>query len=354
MNFYEKLLSIDKIKEKLMDDESRVIFNARIAFMITKDEDSFIKTVWPFMRNMYCPDLTFAYDNNKKIDREIIIFGSGHDGIMTKHVLDLCGYSASYYCDSDSKKIGKVVEGLQIISKEELIEKYHECLVILASRIYKLEMYKELAEIGFPIKNVVFPRLEILCAFNERQYFDVLKSGRDEVFIDAGSYNGNTIEAFMSWTGGKYKKIYAFEPLEDQYKYIEHKSILNNWNNVILYKTAAWNKKEKLNFANLDTGSRVVGEDTGIIIEGCDIDSMVKGEKITYIKMDIEGSELKALEGARRTIQRWKPKLAISVYHKNEDIIELPLKILELVPEYKFYLRHYSTEQWETILYAYV
>lgn len=60
--------------------------------------------------------------------------------------------------------------------------------------------------------------------------------------------------------------------------------------------------------------------------------------------MDIEGSELKALEGAKNTIQRNNPKLAISIYHKYEDIIELPLKILELEPEYKFYLRHYSTD----------
>ena len=65
-----------------------------------------------------------------------------------------------------------------------------------------------------------------------------------------------------------------------------------------------------------------------------------------------EGSELKALEGAKTVIQRDHPKLAISLYHKPEDIVELPAYILELVPEYKFYIRHYCSDVCETVLYA--
>lgn len=68
--------------------------------------------------------------------------------------------------------------------------------------------------------------------------------------------------------------------------------------------------------------------------------------------MDIEGSEMEALKGAENTIGKYKPRLAICVYHKPEDIIEIPLKILELNPEYKLYLRHYSYIHTETVLYA--
>ena len=81
------------------------------------------------------------------------------------------------------------------------------------------------------------------------------------------------------------------------------------------------------------------------------IDGIVK-EKVTFIKMDIEGSELKALHGAEKTIMRDKPKLAISIYHKLEDILDIPAYIHHLVPEYKFYIRHYSLNAAETILYA--
>lgn len=85
------------------------------------------------------------------------------------------------------------------------------------------------------------------------------------------------------------------------------------------------------------------------------IDEIVYSEespKVTFIKMDIEGAELESLKGAQKVIQRDKPKLAICIYHKPEDMVELPLYIKELVPEYKFYIRHHSNFINETVLYA--
>ena len=79
---------------------------------------------------------------------------------------------------------------------------------------------------------------------------------------------------------------------------------------------------------------------------------LMNKEEVTFIKMDIEGAELKALKGAKNIILRDKPKLAISIYHKPEDIVEIPLFIKELVPEYKLYIRHYSNDSIETVLYA--
>ena len=77
-------------------------------------------------------------------------------------------------------------------------------------------------------------------------------------------------------------------------------------------------------------------------------------DKVTFIKMDIEGAELNALKGSREIIKKYKPRLAVSVYHKKEDLIEIPLYIKELVPEYKLYIRHYSNAAIETVLYAVV
>ena len=87
-------------------------------------------------------------------------------------------------------------------------------------------------------------------------------------------------------------------------------------------------------------------------IEVTDLDSVVKDEKVTFIKMDIEGAEEKALLGARHIITEQKPKLAICVYHKPEDIIELPALILEMRPDYKIAFRHYSLRGTETVMYA--
>ena len=68
--------------------------------------------------------------------------------------------------------------------------------------------------------------------------------------------------------------------------------------------------------------------------------------------MDIEGAELDALKGAVHTIQTYRPKLAISIYHKPEDLVEIPLYLMEIMPDYQFYIRHYTTWLEETVLYA--
>jgi hypothetical protein len=81
------------------------------------------------------------------------------------------------------------------------------------------------------------------------------------------------------------------------------------------------------------------------------IDNIVK-DKVSFIKMDIEGAELEALRGAKNTILKYKPKLAISVYHKQDDLINIPQYILQLNEKYKLYLRHYGESTDETILYA--
>jgi FkbM family methyltransferase len=82
------------------------------------------------------------------------------------------------------------------------------------------------------------------------------------------------------------------------------------------------------------------------------LDEALKGRRVTFIKMDIEGAELAALKGARLIISGQKPKLAICVYHKFEDIWEIPEYIWSLAPEYSLYLRHHSPLSTETVLYA--
>mgnify|MGYP002517000463 FL=1 len=79
---------------------------------------------------------------------------------------------------------------------------------------------------------------------------------------------------------------------------------------------------------------------------------MVGDDKVTFIKMDIEGAEMEALEGAKRTIKKNRPKLAISIYHKEDDLWEIPYYVLSRYPWSKIYMRHYSLTTNETVLYA--
>ena len=84
------------------------------------------------------------------------------------------------------------------------------------------------------------------------------------------------------------------------------------------------------------------------------LDEIVGNTTVSFIKMDIEGSELPALRGAAKTIRRDKPLCAISAYHRPGDVIVLMQYLKSLVPEYQFALRHYSNIDTETVLYAFL
>ena len=155
----------------------------------------------------------------------------------------------------------------------------------------------------------------------------------------------------MNWAG-KYKKIYALEPDKINVEKCKKNMAKNGVDNVIFVNKGAWNKEDIIKFDNTGNGNSCVSENGENQIEVIDIDSVVNDDKVTFIKMDIEGAELEALKGARNTIIKNKPKLAISVYHKKEDIIEILNYINQLDIGYKFYLRHYTHSASETVLYA--
>jgi hypothetical protein len=75
-------------------------------------------------------------------------------------------------------------------------------------------------------------------------------------------------------------------------------------------------------------------------------------DKINFLKLDVEGAELESLRGARDSIQRFKPKLAISLYHKPGDLFEIILYIKDKFPFYSCYLDHYTIHAEETVLYC--
>jgi FkbM family methyltransferase len=87
-------------------------------------------------------------------------------------------------------------------------------------------------------------------------------------------------------------------------------------------------------------------------IETVALDDILADEKVTFVKLDIEGFEIPALQGMRHIVQTQRPKLAVSVYHRPEDIVEIPRYLASLRDDYTFYLRHYSYNLSELVLYA--
>lgn len=123
------------------------------------------------------------------------------------------------------------------------------------------------------------------------------------------------------------------------------------------FPKGAWDCETVLDLSSEGTEegrTHVLSDDAkehGYAIETSTVDKEVK-EPISFMKMDIEGAELRALHGAEKQIRTNRPKLAVCVYHKNEDILEIWNYLRELVPEYRFYLRHHTTAGAETVLYA--
>jgi FkbM family methyltransferase len=124
--------------------------------------------------------------------------------------------------------------------------------------------------------------------------------------------------------------------------------------NVEMIQTGLWSRKDKLYFNSMDTNpsaARIVNNGAESI-DVVSIDEFLDGKKATLIKMDIEGAELEALKGAQKTIEKFRPKLAVCLYHKPEDILKIPHYILGLIPDYKLYIRHYSSTENENVLFA--
>lgn len=350
MQYNNLLPRLCKIMNNLQDEESMIIYEARINYLFTRNEGEYYKVLGKLKKDSYCAELEdFLRDNDSC--QGIVIYGAGEEGIRTKNLMDSCHRAAQFFCD-DGDLVGKEIEGLKVISTGDLVKKYKRYIVVLSRQSCMADEYSLLLRSGFPRKQILFPMYWHLVACNGKQYFDVLSPVQNEIFVDAGAYNGDTIRDFLNWTGKNYKRIYAFEPNMDMVPIIRDFLSNERLEDVVFTPQATWSEQAELNFFKDASASRV-GRGGRTKVRAIDIDSIVGDDKVTFIKMDVEGSELHSLIGACSTIRKNKPRLAISVYHHPEDIVEIAEYILELNPEYKFLLRQYNSNFWETILYAF-
>ncbi len=342
-------MNSEKIRAQIVDDESKKIFDARIQYMKDGDDDRYIKYVTSLYDDYRCRELK---EFGVKEEDRIIIRGAGRDGQRVLHVLQLCGVKNEIvFCDKELCKSRIQDSGTKVLSITEVIElKDKRNLYIVASSKYGEEMYSELVEKGIDVQKILRPKQGFLIAERGKQYFDMWEPEKSEVYIDAGSFDGKTINDFIEWSHDSYKKIYALEPIPDMYNKIKKEFRHIDKEQIEILNIAAWNKKERLEFELNEAGSSVA-EKGEIQVEASDLDSIVH-DKITFIKMDIEGSERKALEGCKKIIVNDAPKLAICIYHKPQDVLEIASYILTLNEKYKFTIRHYFSNMWETVLFA--
>jgi FkbM family methyltransferase len=188
----------------------------------------------------------------------------------------------------------------------------------------------------------------------------IVELAENEVFVDGGAYDGNTIETFidkMRATEKAYSRAYAFEPgAANCAKAVQR---LADHKDVEIVQKGLWSAEKSLLFfenASAAGSSFVIGNGDGQAVQVTSLDKFFHGrsygELPTFIKMDIEGAEKEALLGAADIIRRKKPKLSICAYHKPEDVFELPRTIRAIRDDYRFALRQHFAGAWDTVLYA--
>jgi len=189
------------------------------------------------------------------------------------------------------------------------------------------------------------------------QYFpdDLFTLTDSEVFVDCGAYDGDTLRSFFA------KKMDAFRHIEAIEADSRNFSRLTQYvtslpdkmaNRIGLHEVALGATWGTVNFDESGTRSSTVCSEGPSRIDAAPLDGLLGEHRPTYIKMDIEGSEYEALEGSRDTIRRWVPVLAISVYHRPEDMWRIPLLLAGLSDDYRLYLRPHKLVCWDLLCYA--
>jgi FkbM family methyltransferase len=171
-----------------------------------------------------------------------------------------------------------------------------------------------------------------------------------EVYVDGGSYDGDTIRSFAKIVHGRFDHVYAFEP--DPVTYHKLQSNFATEPRVEPINAGLHREKGVLRFK--DDGSRgaIFASDGTITMPVTSLDDVLGQKPVTYIKMNIEGAEIDALYGAEQAIRRERPKLAISVYHRPSDLWRIPEIVAQFGADYQMFLRQHDGGIIETVLYA--
>ncbi len=341
--------------------------------------------------------------------KDIFLFGSARGGQKAFDYFRKYGFQKKvvHVVDNDPMKQGKKFNGIEIISAEVLQKvfgNFDDAIIVIASGsahiikrqllalgiptdklidfvITNLEMeptpfqffsdnkeaickaYEVLADeksktVFIALLNFKMTRdsswLKNIADDEDNQYFDeITRMSAKESFVDCGAYIGDTLDLYRLKYGG-WKNYYCLEADPDVFNVLKKHVEELKCNNVYLFNIGCWDKETTLCFAQLGSGSSSISDKQDVIrVPVSTIDNILYNHEVSVIKMDIEGAEQNALSGAANVINRYHPKLAISIYHSLNDFIQIPRILSDYGNGYKIYIRHYrELTDSETICYA--
>ncbi|MDF9843776.1 MULTISPECIES: FkbM family methyltransferase [unclassified Paenibacillus] len=228
------------------------------------------------------------------------------------------------------------------------VSKCVEAISLLEDNLSKSSYY-DFIESVLKVKRLSSPWFDEKWQYIASELFELTES---DYIVDCGAYTGDTVQQFA----GMYpnlRGITAFEPSPETFETLQ-KSIANVSIPVTAINKAVGDVCGSTFFYLSDDplGHRITDSVSEVTIEVSTLDTELTGIAPTFIKMDVEGSELAALRGGQETIKRHRPILAVCLYHKGEDLYEIPLYLRDQLTDYHFFVRKYSQHPFELVLYA--
>jgi FkbM family methyltransferase len=184
--------------------------------------------------------------------------------------------------------------------------------------------------------------------------FDLLGSSDEEVFVDCGGFDGDTVLGFSKHWEGRFRHAFTFEPDPTNREALAsnvEKAGLGTRVTVMPHAIGDRNGPVSFSF-NSSAASHLAAKETGATIDCRRLDDIEWPMAPTYIKMDIESAEPEALAGATELLRRYHPVLAVCTYHRSEHLWQIPNLIRSIAPEYYLFLRRYAEDCWEGVCYA--
>lgn len=219
------------------------------------------------------------------------------------------------------------------------------------------EIYEEM------VLSRVYGRMPKIGTYSGNPYycwneFSTVDLGR--YYVDCGAYVGDTIEAYLWESYGKFHKIVAFEPDKGNQKAMacRMQRLCQEWNldpeKIKVIPKGVSDSSKVCTFSNFENGlgSKFL-EGADEQVEVVALDEALQ-DPVTFLKADVESYEYRVLQGATNTIRRYKPAIAICIYHNAVDLYTVPRLLASIAPEYRFAIRHHGLGLLDTVLYAWV
>lgn len=345
-------------------------------------------------------------DNINEYD--VVLFGAGNAGIIALEELKERKVNIAAFCDNDPNKHGKSINSIRCISVDEL-KTLRNPFVLIAPIAYYEAISRQMQALSLPsvfvdAYSVIINLDKLKLTYDEYLYDERSKHvlsalllakiygsysycaevyedcfyyavpsfkflNPADVIVDCGAFVGDTIQELIEIRNKSgFEKIYAFEPGDRQFKALstrvrrltEEWALLDDQITCVKAGIGSISKKAYLNVENqLSLNIAFVSDEpelntssNSIEIIALDDYFMNKKDKVTFIKADIEGYELEMLKGAKNLIRKFKPNVALSIYHKWDDFFAIPEYLKSIVPEYNISIRHHGHLFAETVCYC--